>query len=65
MRVGPMFNDRLAIAARSLIVIGGLLLAYPEMITNGVGVLLVIPAVVLAKLSQRAQPVLAAQESGS
>lgn len=51
--IGPLRNELSSLATRALLIIGGLLLAYPEMITNVVGLVLLLPAVVIGKVINR------------
>jgi len=57
--VGKLETSWLAMTARGLLLVGGLLLAYPEMITNGIGLIVCIPAVLIGKRIN--PPVLAAE----
>jgi TRAP transporter 4TM/12TM fusion protein len=51
--IGPLREDVASLTTRGLLIIGGLLLAYPEMISNVVGLLLTIPAAIVGKWINR------------
>ncbi|MEE8433419.1 MAG: TRAP transporter large permease subunit, partial [bacterium] len=57
--VGKLETTWPALITRALLIVGGLLLAYPEMYTNLIGVVVCIPAVLIGKRINR--PVLAAE----
>lgn len=64
--VGSLHTTPAALLTRTILVFAGLLLAYPEMITNAVGVGLLIPAVLLGKyVSRTAPPAVAAASGGN
>ncbi len=49
VKVGKLETSWPALFTRGLLIAGGLLLAYPEMITNVVGVVVVLPAILIGK----------------
>jgi TRAP transporter 4TM/12TM fusion protein len=51
--VGALREALSDLAVRGLLIVGGLLLAYPEMVSNIVGLLLLIPAALFGKLINR------------
>ncbi len=53
VRVGALGADPAALLARALLVLSGLLLAYPEMFSNLAGLAVLLPAVMLGRLAQR------------
>ena len=63
--MGSMNNDALGLLARFMLIASGLLLAFPEMTSNLVGLGLMLPAAALARLAgkRHQRPVLAASES--
>jgi len=64
--MGSMHNDALALLARFMLIASGLLLAYPEMTSNLIGLGLALPSAGLAKLASKRypEPVLATNETG-
>ncbi|MCZ6533320.1 MAG: TRAP transporter large permease subunit, partial [SAR324 cluster bacterium] len=53
VKVGVLAADPLSLLTRALCVASGLLLAFPETVSNWVGLLLVVPVVVLGKIVNR------------
>ena len=45
--VGSQNTEPLALVSRTLLIAGGLLLAFPELYSNGIGLIVLIPAVAL------------------
>jgi TRAP transporter 4TM/12TM fusion protein len=64
--MGSMNNDVLGLLARLMLIASGLLLAYPEMTSNFVGLGILVPSAALARLAAKRspRPELAASESG-
>ena len=64
--MGSMNNDVLGLLARLMLIASGLLLAYPEMTSNFVGLGILVPSAALARLAGKRspRPELAAGESG-
>jgi TRAP-type uncharacterized transport system fused permease subunit len=64
--MGSMNNDPLSLVARFMLIASGLLLAFPEMMSNLVGLGLMLPAAALArKASKRnSKPALSTDASG-
>jgi TRAP-type uncharacterized transport system fused permease subunit len=53
VKVGSLENDPLSLLTRLLLIASGLLLAYPEMTSNGIGLLLLLPTVLIGKFVNR------------
>ena len=51
--VGALPNDPASLLARALLIAAGLMLAYPEMMSNAFGVALLVPAVIIGKTINR------------
>lgn len=51
--IGSLHNHALALVTRLMLIVAGLLLAYPEMISNLVGLGLMVPAAILGKVAAK------------
>jgi len=54
--MGSMNNDVLGLIARLMLIAAGLLLAYPEMVSNLVGLGIMVPAALLARIASKRNP---------
>ncbi|MEL0110521.1 MAG: TRAP transporter fused permease subunit [Rickettsiales bacterium] len=54
--MGSMNNDVLGLIARFMLIAAGLLLAYPEMVSNLVGLGIMVPAALLARIASKRNP---------
>ncbi len=54
--MGSMNNDVLGLIARIMLIAAGLLLAYPEMVSNLVGLGIMVPAALLARIASKRNP---------